>query len=166
MEDDETVTAYHESGHAVMAYVLGGRVDSMQLWGEADDYLPARFGDCRVAWGRVDPSTDFQRQREIMTILAGPVAEMIYLGEKLHPATHGPWQHDWQMASSIAAGIVPNLAKRTRLLELILLELHRRMIDDWFWAAIASLSDELQTHELLEEDQVAEVVEFWLSRDR
>ncbi|MDA8743984.1 cell division protein FtsH [Rubripirellula amarantea] len=161
---DETLTAYHESGHAVVGYALGGKIDSMQLWGEADDYLPERFGDCRVAWGRVDPNTDWQRQREIMTILAGPVAEMIYRGEKLHPATYGPWQHDWDTAMSIASDVVRHPVKCTRLLEMVILELHQHLQKEPCWPAIAQLADELEAHEMLEAEQVADVLEFWLSR--
>ena len=162
--DDETLTAYHESGHAVVGYAMGGKIDSMQLWGEEDDYLPERFGDCRVNWGRVDAKADWQRQREIMTILAGPVAEMIYRGEELHPATYGPWQHDWDTAMSIASGMVRDPVKCTRLLEMIILELHKHLQKEPCWPAIASLADELGAHEMLVEEQVAEVLEFWLSR--
>ena len=43
--DEETLTAYHESGHAVVAYALGGTIEGMQLGGEADDWLPERYGE-------------------------------------------------------------------------------------------------------------------------
>ena len=162
--DDETLTAYHESGHAVIGYALGGKIDSIQLWGEADDSLPERFGDCRVNWGKVSGENDWQRQREIMTVLAGPVAEMIYRGEKLHPAAYGPWQHDWQTAMSIGLQMTRDASKCTRLMESIIVELHRHMQNEPCWPAIASLADELAAHEMLEEEQVAEVLEFWLSR--
>ncbi len=33
MDDDETLTAYHEAGHAVIAYALGGTVDSLAVVG-------------------------------------------------------------------------------------------------------------------------------------
>ena len=42
--DDETLTAYHESGHAVIAYTLGGQFRACSLVVKADDWLPARFG--------------------------------------------------------------------------------------------------------------------------
>ena len=161
--DDETLTAYHESGHAVVGYALGGKIDSLQLWGEADDFLPDRFGDCRVVWGRVDANTHWQRQREIMTILAGPVAEMIVIGEKPHPATYGPWQHDWAAAMSRANEIVRDPVQGTRLLEQIIIKLHQHLQEAPCWPAIAALADELAAHEMLEQDQVAEVLEFWLA---
>lgn len=162
--DDETLTAYHEAGHAVVSHLLGGRVDSMQLWGEADDYLPERFGDCRVNWGRVDPNLDSQRQREIMTYLAGPVAEMIYVGEPLHLAMYAPWQDDWRRAMETSAEIVADPARRTVLLEQIIRALHHHLQTEPYWPAIAGLADELAAHEQLDADQVAEVLEFWLRR--
>ena len=77
--EDQTATAWHEAGHAVVGFALGGKVESVQLGGEADDFLPERFGDCVVNWGPVLAGSDWQRQREVMTVLAGPVGEMLYL---------------------------------------------------------------------------------------
>ncbi|TWU56788.1 hypothetical protein Poly51_27050 [Rubripirellula tenax] len=161
-DDDETLTAYHEAGHAVVAYALGANVDSMQLWGEADDYLPERFGDCRVNWGTVDPNLDVQRQREIMTFLGGPVAEMIYRGEPLHPALYGPWQDDWHRAMQTCGAIVADPERRTRLLEKIIVTLHDHLGRQPYWPAIAGLADELAAHEQLDSDQVSDVLTFWL----
>ncbi|WP_145176040.1 cell division protein FtsH [Rubripirellula lacrimiformis] len=163
-QDDETLTSYHEAGHAVVAHSLGATVDSMQLWGEADDWLPERFGDCRVNWGPVDPNLDWQRQREIMTYLAGPVAEMIYRGEPLHPALYGPWQDDWQRAMATCEAIIRDPQQRTLLLEKIIVSLHQHLQNEPYWPAIAGLADELAAHEMLEADQVAETLEFWLRR--
>ena len=160
-DEDESWTAYHEAGHAAIGYALGARIESVQLGGE-DDELPARFGDCRVNWGRVDASCDWQRLREVMTVLAGPVAEMIYRGEPLHPARYGPWQEDWDRAWSSADAIVADPLDRTRWLEKVIVELHRRLQDDACWAAIAAVADELQAHEFLDEDRLADTLRFWL----
>ncbi|MGI9474330.1 MAG: cell division protein FtsH [Rubripirellula sp.] len=162
MNDDETLTAYHEAGHAVIGYALGGSIDGMQLGGEEDDWLPARFGDCRINWGRVDANSDWQRKREILTILAGPVAEMVYRDEPLHPAAYGPWKDDWERAWSTAEVIAADPKRRTRLLEQLIRELHSSIKADTCWAAIAALADELLAHEALEAEQVAEVLQFWV----
>ncbi|MEM9643612.1 MAG: cell division protein FtsH [Planctomycetota bacterium] len=162
MDEEDTVSAYHEAGHAVVGYALGAKIDAVQLGGEADDFLPERFGECRVNWGRVDPNQDSQRQRELMTILAGPVAEMIYTGEKWHPAFFGPWQSDWCQATTIATGLVADPARRVRLLETMAARLHQVMSADGCWAAIAAVADELETHEFVESDTIEEVVGFWL----
>lgn len=166
LDDDATLTAYHESGHAVIAYALGGQIISLQLGGEADDWLPDRFGDCRIEWGRVDPNADWQRQREVLTVLAGPVAEMVYRDEPLHPAHYGPWQHDWQLAWTIGEHLVHEVPKRTVLLEALIGQLHLQIQSEPCWSAIAALADELAAHEYLDADQIEESIGFWFRRDR
>lgn len=160
--DDETLTAYHESGHAVVAYALGGTVQGMQLGGEADDWLPVRFGECRIQWGRVDAGLDWQRKREILAILAGPVAEMVYRDEPFHPAFYGPWKHDWEQAWRTATAIWADEGHRMAALDKIMVELRRQVQVERVWAAIAALADELLTHELLEEECVEDILAFWL----
>lgn len=162
MDDEETLTAYHEAGHAVIGYALGARIERIQLGGQADDHLLDRFGDCLVNWGPVNEFCNWQRQRELMTILAGPVAEMIYTGEPYHPAHHGPFQGDWQQAWNHCAGAVSDPKRRTVLLEQLLRELHQRMSADLCWAAIAAVADELLAHEYLEEEQLIDTLRFWI----
>lgn len=162
MDDDETLTAYHEAGHAVIAYALGGNVDSLQLWGEADQWLPDRFGDCRITWGRIDSNSDWQRQREILTTLAGPVAEMVYRGEPLHPAHYEPWQDDWRRAWNACETLAPSPERRIRLLEEMIVLLDGHIRSDRCWAAIAALADELVAHEAVQGEQVAEILRFWI----
>ena len=159
--DDETLTAYHESGHAVIAYALGGTVQGMQLGGEADEWLPARFGDCRIQWGRVDPDLDWQRKREILTILAGPVVEMVYRDEPFHPAFFAPWKHDWEQAWRTATPMWTDEKQRMAALETIIVELRRQVQMERVWAAIAALADELLAHEVLEEESVEDILGFW-----
>ena len=162
LDDDETLTAYHEAGHAVIAHVLGGSVDGLQLGGDIDDLLGDRFGDCRVIWGAVDPLCDWQRQREVLTLLAGPVAEMVYRGESLHPAGFGPWQDDWQRAWALCESFTPDSRSRIGFLERLLQQLSVEMQREPCWAAIAAIADELLAHESLDADQVAEILGFWI----
>ena len=161
-DDEETLTAYHEAGHVVVGYAMGAKIERVQLGGEADDHLPDRCGDCLVNWGQVNPDCNRQRQCELMTMLAGPVAEMIYRGEMLHPAHFGPWQGDWQQAWEHCRSSVADPERRTRLLEQLIRELHARMSSDDCWAAIAAVADELLAHEYLEEEQLRGALEFWI----
>ena len=162
MDDEETLTAYHEAGHAVIGYALGAEIDHVQLGGESDDELPERFGECLVNWGQVDPQCGIQQQSELMTMLAGPVAEMIYIGEMLHPAHVGPWQGDWQQAWQHCASTFPDSKKRRRLLDQLIVELHRRISRPDCWAAIGAVADELLAHEYLDREQLADTLRFWV----
>ena len=164
VDDEETLTAYHEAGHAVIGFALGAEIEAVQLGGEFDDELPNRFGECLVNWGPVDASCNWQRQRELLTILAGPVAEMIYRGEPLHPAHFGPWKDDLRQAWEHCAPFVADAERRTRLLEQLIRELYQRMNTDECWAAVAAVADELLAHELLDAEQLSDAVGFWLRR--
>ena len=163
MDEDEW-TAYHEAGHAVVGFLLGGQIESVGMYAEADDVLPERFGDCRVNWGRVRVDCDWQAQREILTILAGPVAEMIYREEPLHPATYGPWQHDWHWAWQRAARLFAAAEQRMVFLGAAMQSLKDHFADDWCWAAVGAVSDELLAHEYLEADQLIDTLSFWVRR--
>ena len=162
-DDEETLTAYHEAGHAVIGYALGAEIERIQLGGEADDHLPNRYGDCLVNWGRVNPDCSIQQQNELMTMLAGPVAEMIYRGEAFHPAHFGPWKGDWEQAWEHCRSSVVDPERRTRLLEELVRELYMRMSSDRCWAAIAAVADELLAHEYLEMDDLVDTLRFWVS---
>ncbi|MEL6107081.1 MAG: cell division protein FtsH [Planctomycetota bacterium] len=160
-QDTDTVTAYHEAGHAVVGYALGGEIESIGLYAEADEWLPERFGDCHVNWGRVDPSTNWQRQREILTILAGPVAEGIYRGESMHPALYPPWRHDWDFAID-RLDSVASLERRKTILSMSLTILQRQLQEDACWAAVAAVADELLAHEYVDGEHLADTLTFWL----
>jgi len=164
IDDDETVSAYHESGHAVVGYLLGGAVESVGLYAEADEYLPERFGDCHVNWGRVDPDCDWQVQREMLTILAGPVAEMIYTGEPRSIDSHPPWQHDWLWVLRRSRQIAAPPEQRAKLLANMVRYLKRHVAGETCWPAVAAVADELLAHERLDAEQLSETLGFWIGR--
>ena len=168
--EDDTLTAYHEAGHAVVGFALGATIEQIQLGGFDDfDCLPRRFGECRVNWGRVEvsgtqPKTDWQLQRELLTVLAGPVAEMIYRDDFVHPALDGPSQGDWSQAWELTRVVAPDPQYRTRLLEQLVALLRQAMGRDAWWAAIAAVADELLAHELLDAEHTAQTLGFWIGR--
>ncbi|PHS16462.1 MAG: hypothetical protein COA78_03805 [Blastopirellula sp.] len=156
------VTAYHESGHALMAVVVGAQVDTLTIEPDYDD-LPERSGDTKVRW---ELSRFTQRElyeKMILVALAGPVAEMIYSGDPFHPGQLPEWAEDWSEAWTQAAHLISNEAKRMAYLEQTTAQLHQLLSRDDYWAALAAISDELLAHETIEGEQVAEITAIWLA---
>jgi hypothetical protein len=160
-DDDETLTAYHEAGHAFVAAYAGGRVLRVTIEPDDDDG-PRRGGDTQVAWRRGALSEVQWREKLVLVALAGPVAEMVYRGEPFHPALVAEWSSDWRQASEAATPLAPDELRRTRLLEERTVGLHGLLSDDGHWEAVAGIADHLLAHGTLDEEMFAEIVENWL----
>lgn len=163
MDDELQRTAYHEAGHAFIAAHAGGRVLSVTIEPDWDDG-PKRFGDLQVAWSRRRFGPKMLAEKLVLVALAGPVTEMIYAGEPLHPALVAEWSADWQQAWEEAAPIMPVERRRTAWLEARVIELHGLLSDDRHWDAIAGVADHLLAYETLEEEAFAEIVSNWLGQ--
>jgi hypothetical protein len=166
-DSDEELTAYHEAGHACVAFMLGARVQQLTIEPDRDDG-PERFGDTQVLWVVARYSAKELCRCKLQTALGGPVAEMIYLGEPYHPAFVPQWSADWLYAVSQMTQTLPaadrSPARVMQELEQQTRELHRALRQDHVWAAIAALADELVAHETLERDAIRDSLAFWLTR--
>ena len=154
------IVAYHEAGHAVVAHILGGKVQQITIDPDNDDG-PARFGDTQVRWRRSIPEKQFS-QNVVQVCLAGPVAEMIYSGDPYHPGLIPEWAADWNDAWNAAEQLYPNERQRLDYLEKVSIELYHRMHRDEFWNVVASVADGLLAYETLEHDEFVEIVSEWL----
>lgn len=160
-------TAYHEAGHAVVAAVLGGEV--LQVTIEPDHLEdPTRDGDTQVRWHRRRYTASQLVHCEILTVLAGPAAELIYSAEDLHFGTLQlgqlmQWQDDWQAAQQLVR-ILPTPADQAQAyLTQARRQLALRLSDVSCWQAIAEVADLLDAHGTLEGEDVHEVVRRWLT---
>ena len=153
------LTAYHEAGHALVAHLLGGKVQQITIDPDNDDG-PARTGDTQVRWRKSLSQKEFS-QNVVQVCLAGPVAEMIYSGEPYHPGVVPEWSADWQTAWQAAARLFPDERARLQYLEQISITLYRRLQRDEAWEALAAIADHLLAHETLEAEDFAELVAEW-----
>lgn len=153
-------TAYHEAGHAFMASYLGGIVHSVTIQPDRDDG-PNRYGDVQIVWpsGRMS-AKEFQNKL-VLVALAGPVVEMIYRGEPLHPGFVAEWADDWRKAWDAAEPILADHQKRLAFLEETARKLHGLLYRDQHWAAIAALADHILAHETLDTEEIREVLAVW-----
>jgi hypothetical protein len=165
MDDSMEETAYHECGHAVMAVRLGGVVRYLTIEPPRDDG-PDRFGEVQVIWQRQPCNAREHHNQLVLVALAGPVAEMIHRGEPLHPGFVAEWSSDWAAAWQAAEAIVPDSRKRLSFLEEAVRQIHALFSRDEHWAAIAALSDNLQAHETLEEQDIQDVLDAWINDKR
>jgi hypothetical protein len=157
------MVAYHEAGHVVMAYYLGGTIEQVTILPE-NDSGPRRDGDVRVVWRSSKMATADLHRRSLLVALAGPVAEMIYTGQPYHPGFVAAWKFDWQAAWNHGAAMMREERGRLTLMEQTTAELHQFCSRDDIWQAIAVLADELTSHETLDEQQIRDALEPWIER--
>ncbi len=153
--------AYHEAGHALMAYLLGAKVQRVTIEPDHDDG-PDRQGDTRVLWRRAADGEQALARKMVQVCLAGPVAEMIYSNEPYHPGLVAAWAADWREAWDTAGLLHADERKRLTYLEEVSIQLYHRLQANDLWAALASLADHLLAHETLEGKQFDEIVAMWL----
>ncbi|MCM2374070.1 M41 family metallopeptidase [Aporhodopirellula aestuarii] len=168
-DEDETHTAYHEAGHAIVGCALGAQIDRVSLsqasaYDDLDDGLPSRFGDCLVNWGRVDPNQAWQQQRELLTILAGPIAELIYRAEDADQIDLAAWELDWQQAQQCVRQMHAQREMQNRILRDAVSRLKQLIGNPPVWPAVAALADELAIGDEIDGERVAELVRFWWRR--
>jgi len=164
-DEDDTLTAYHEAGHAVIACALGGTVETVSLSQASSfddlDGGPNRFGDCLVDWGRVATGSATQQMKELWTILAGPAAEFVYSDRELNPVHAETWQDDLRLAQRYAAAMTRSPADANRLLRKATHQMTEIIASPGCWDAVAALADELALGDPIDGGRVAELVRFW-----
>jgi len=153
-EEEKMVrTAYHEAGHCVMAVLCGALASHASVSPEEDGF----YGKVDIQWPGRRPLVN-----ELSVILAGPVAEMIYRCEPLHPGFVPEWSLDWQQAWTLSRPRHSSDTKCLESLEQLIAKLHRNMSDDRVWAAVAAVQDLLMAHEDIEHEQIEYEVKAWL----
>ena len=159
-QDTETLTAYHEAGHAIMAVSYGGRVIHVSIDPPDDDGLK-RFGESIVQWPPA--AVKDVEIAELKVSLAGPIAELIYDGSRAAIAECGEFAADWQQAVVAASRLKPERG-RDKFLAKMERQVWSFFEDQNVWAATCAVADQLLAHETIEHEQVADAWAFWQQR--
>ena len=156
-QDTETV-AYHEAGHAIAAALAGGKVVRVSIEPEEDD----RGGDTQVRWSHRGVTEKEHAIREIRTSLAGPIAEMIYVGDYDHLRIQAEHLVDWQIAMASVKTLTSETEQQAQFLSREASQLYHYFRQDKVWAAIGDLADQLLTHETVDGEIVQGVIDQWI----
>jgi hypothetical protein len=144
--DHPDAKAWHEAGHALMAHLLGGRVQHVTL--EPDD--EGMDGEVAVAWPRAGEPFEARSGR---VALAGAVAEIVFLGDDpdLDPATLSAWRGDWDEACRCAAILEREPERRRALLMTWIGEVHALLDAPGHEESLARIADALHAHGTLDD---------------
>lgn len=129
----DTLTAYHEAGHAVIALELGRTVNEVSI-------LPGakRLGYCEMAKGTGKRLKD-ALETDVLILLAGLAAEAKVSGRYSPSAA----TEDLEMARRLMFTRAGNARQTQRLLERMLDKVEHLMSAESTWAAITSIAEEL-----------------------
>ena len=126
-------TAYHEAGHATVAFALGRDVQRVsilpnQLW----------LGRCELKKGALRASKD-PRETEVLILLGGLAAESRHTGRY----AWGAAAHDLRGVESLLRTRARNERQLERLIRRLLDKTEYLLDDDGRWAAVESIAAEL-----------------------
>ena len=156
-DEEQLRTAYHEAGHCVMAILCGAKASIASITPE-EEHL---HGHVEIRWSAGSSIAD-----QLAVVLAGPVAEMIYRSEPLHPGLVPEWSEDWKQAWTLARSSSRSSSgsdvRCLAMLEQIVAKLYHTFSQDRYWAAIAAVQDLLLAHEEIDHDQIEYEVKAWL----
>lgn len=155
----DELTAWHESGHAIIAAMLGGTVHSVSIEMEDD----SRSGGTKVEWPVPGTTAKENALREIRVSLAGPVAEMIYAGDYDALRIQSEHEMDWQAATLHVRQLTRDPARQHEILGGVVNDLYRLLRRDNTHAAVGDLADQLLAHDTVEFETVEAIVRQWLT---
>lgn len=161
MDLTQEITAWHEAGHAMMAVLCGGMIERVTIEPPDDDW-PVRYGDTITRWSGMTARQ--LAEAEVQVSLAGPVAEMIYSGERMELEHVEEWSGDWATAINAAKSLSNNEFSAKKMLASVSDDLFRTFESENGWAAVSAIADELLAHETIEHETVSEIIAFWQRR--
>ena len=162
MDETETVTAWHEAGHATMAIIQGGFIEHVTLEPPNDDG-PKRYGETITRWPAAMSQLDLLKS-EILVSLAGPVVEMLYTSQRQTIAHVAEWKSDWLRAIASAKSCTQTNLDASKLIEHCESELFAVFEVPKYWSAVSAVAEELLAHYTLEHEQIHDTFSFWQRR--
>lgn len=133
----ETLTAYHEAGHAVMALLMGRSVQKVSI-------IPSknRLGVCTIQKGRAKQVQD-KLEAEMLILLAGMAAE----GRKSGRYNVQGASQDLRGVEKLALSRSGNAKQASKHIHRMLDKTQHLLSDKATWKAVKVIATELLEHE-------------------
>lgn len=165
----DTKTAYHESGHALVSFLMKRGVREVTII-PADEFLGlcknSSLGKRAIAMLECGFDGEGRRRttarRCIMTSQAGPIAEEIACGKHRH-WNRGCYQ-DFYKIADMASYIQPEPDESGALIDSLWEETRKLLLAPENWAAVEALTAELLVHRRLGQKRVREIIKGALGR--
>lgn len=142
--ESHTATAYHEAGHAVMAYALGRLVDKVTVSPAQIQTGGFRLGACKMQKGRSKPSRDYLED-EVLILFAGMVGESHYTQQYCQAGA----AQDLQAVKRLLKTRAPRERQLQRLAQRLLDKTEHLLNDQVNRRAIAMIANELLKKETI-----------------
>jgi hypothetical protein len=135
-------TAYHEAGHAVMAFTLGRPVEKVTIVPGKMQFGGTRLGACKIQKGRTKSTKDWLED-EAMILLAGMVAESHWTGNYCQDGAAQDLRAVERLAESRLGSSFGNQKQFDRLIKRWIDKTHYELEDGGVREAIKLIAEEL-----------------------
>ncbi|QDT09492.1 cell division protein FtsH [Stieleria marina] len=143
MTDQElNATAYHEAGHAVMAFSLGRPVEKVTIVPGKMQFGGTRLGACKIQKGRTKSTKDWLEDEAII-LLAGMVAESHFTGKYCTAGAAQDLRAVERLAESRLGSSFGNQRQFDRLIKRWIDKTHYILEDEIYQKAIRWIAEEL-----------------------
>lgn len=136
--DELAATAYHEAGHAVMAWALGRNIHKVTIIAGRTPFGLTKLGACELQKGRHKPRKD-TFEDEVLILLAGMVAEARYTGAYCPKGAN----EDLKAVESLLCSRANSQKQHEKLHRRLLGKTEHLLEDDVLANAVKCVADEL-----------------------
>jgi ATP-dependent Zn protease len=152
-------TAYHEAGHAVMAWILGVKIRSATIAPEREAGIAGSVSHEKVLIGKFPEAIDSDRQRIraeklIMVSLAGPIAQVLYNPRSFRRYHAG---FDWDRALDLSTMCTESISTTERHIEYLEARTKDHLRNPEKWKLVKKLADELLATRTVDGVRIAEL---------
>lgn len=152
-------TAYHEAGHAVMAWILRVKVRSATIAPDREAGIAGSVSHEKLLLGKCPETIDSDRQRIraeklIMVLLAGPIAQVLYNPRSFRRYHAG---FDWNRVVRLSGMCTESVSTSERHIEYLEGRIKDHLRNPEKWKLVTKVADELLGNTTVDGARVAKL---------